>query len=182
MPRRIGLTSLSFWSSTARAMFDPAINRGTFRDWRHFVAFGFGSGLAKYAPGTFGTLVAIPLYLLISHLPAWLYAVTVVAAFALGIVVCDAVSRDLKVHDHGGIVIDEFIGYWVTMFLAPPNAFSVLAGFVLFRLFDIWKPGPIGWCDRHVKGGFGIMLDDVAAGMAACISLHLLLRLVDVPA
>jgi phosphatidylglycerophosphatase A len=157
-------------------MFDPAINRSVFRDWRHLLAFGFGSGLARYAPGTFGTLVAVPLYLVIAQLPAWLYAVTVVAAFALGVWLCDAVSRDLQVHDHGGIVYDEFVGYWITMFLAPPGAFAVVAGFVLFRLFDIWKPGPIGWCDRHVQGGFGIMLDDVVAGLAACVSLHLLLR------
>jgi len=160
-------------------MFDPAINRGVFRDWHHFVAFGFGSGLAKYAPGTFGTLAAIPIYLAISRLPAWLYVATVVAAFVLGTWLCETVSRDLKVHDHGGIVIDEFVGYWVTMFLAPPSAFSIIAGFVLFRLFDIWKPGPIRWCDRHVKGGFGIMLDDVVAGTAGFVGLHLVLRAMD---
>lgn len=163
-------------------MFDPAINRSVFRNWRHCLAFGFGSGLARYAPGTFGTLVAIPLYLALSHLPAWLYAVTVIAAFALGVWVCDTVSRDLKVHDHGGIVVDEFVGYWITMFLAPVSVLSVTAGFVLFRLFDIWKPGPIRWLDRHVQGGFGIMLDDVAAGVVACAALHLLLRAVGAPA
>jgi phosphatidylglycerophosphatase A len=155
-------------------MFELAINRNVFRNWRHCLAFGFGSGLAKYAPGTFGTLVAIPLYLAISALPAWLYAVTVVAAFALGVWICDTVSRDLGVHDHGGIVFDEFVGFWITMFLVPPSAPAVLAGFVLFRLFDIWKPGPIRWCDRNVQGGFGIMVDDVAAGVVACAALHLL--------
>lgn len=159
-------------------MFDLAINSNVFRNWRHCLAFGFGSGLAKFAPGTFGTLVAIPLYLAISALPAWLYAVTVVAAFALGVWICDTVSRDLGVHDHGGIVFDEFVGFWITMFLVPPSALAVLAGFVLFRLFDIWKPGPIRWCDRNVQGGFGIMVDDVAAGVVACAALHLLLRAV----
>lgn len=157
-------------------MFDLAINSNVFRNWRHCLAFGFGSGLAKFAPGTFGTLVAIPLYLAVSALPAWLYAVTVVAAFALGVWICDTVSRDLGVHDHGGIVFDEFVGFWITMFLVPPSALAVLAGFVLFRLFDIWKPGPIRWCDRNVQGGFGIMVDDVAAGVVACAALHLLLR------
>ncbi len=156
-------------------MFDPAINRRVFRNWRHLLAFGFGSGLAKYAPGTFGTLVAIPLFLAIGHLPAWLYAVTVLAAFALGVWVCDTVSRDLRVHDHGGIVFDEFVGFWITMFMAPMTVTSVALGFALFRLFDIWKPGPIGWCDRHLQGGFGIMFDDVAAGVAACAALHALL-------
>jgi phosphatidylglycerophosphatase A len=157
-------------------VFDLAINSNVFRNWRHCLAFGFGSGLAKFAPGTFGTLVAVPLYLAISALPAWLYAVTVVAAFALGVWICDTVSRDLGVHDHGGIVFDEFVGFWITMFLVPPSALAVLAGFVLFRLFDIWKPGPIRWCDRNVQGGFGIMVDDVAAGVVACAALHLLLR------
>ena len=155
-------------------MFDPAINPRVFRDWRHCLAFGLGSGLARFAPGTFGTLTAIPFYLLIAHLPAWLYAVTLLAAFALGVWVCDIVSADLRVHDHGGVVFDEFVGYWLTMFLMPVTWYWVLAGFALFRLFDIWKPGPIGWCDRHVQGGFGIMVDDVAAGVAACLVLHAL--------
>ncbi|NJD30964.1 MAG: phosphatidylglycerophosphatase A [Gammaproteobacteria bacterium] len=153
-------------------MFDPAINRQVFRNWRHFVAFGLGSGLARYAPGTFGTLVAIPLFLVISALPAWLYAVTVIAAFALGVWICETVSQDLRVHDHGGIVFDEFVGYWITMFLVPVSWLSVLAGFALFRLFDIWKPWPIRWLDDHVQGGFGIMVDDVVAGVLACAAMH----------
>ena len=119
------------------------------RDWRHWLAFGLGSGLARYAPGTFGTLVAIPLYLVLAQLPPWLYGVTVIAAFALGVWPCDIVSRDLGVHDHGGIVWDEFVGYWITMFMIPPDWLWILAGFALFRLFDIWKPWPIRWFDRQ---------------------------------
>ena len=155
-------------------MFDLAINRRVFADWRHFLAFGFGSGLARYAPGTFGTLASIPLYLALARLPPWLYAVTVIAAFALGCWVCEVVSRDLRVHDHGGIVFDEFVGYWITMFLLPAGWPWVLAGFAAFRLFDIWKPWPIRWCDRNIEGGFGIMFDDVVAGACACLSLHAL--------
>ena len=155
-------------------MFDIANNRKVFADWRHCLAFGFGSGLARYAPGTFGTLVSIPLFLALAQLPAWLYAVTVIAAFALGVWVSDAVSRDLGVHDHGGIVFDEFIGFWITMFLVPVSWPSILAGFAAFRLFDIWKPWPIRWCDRNIGGGFGIMFDDVVAGVFACLSLHAL--------
>ena len=155
-------------------MFDPAINHRVFRDWRHCLAFGFGSGLARHAPGTFGTLVSIPILLAIGHLPAWLYAVTVIASFALGVWICDTVSQDLRVHDHGGIVFDEFVGYWITMFMLPLTWTWVLAGFATFRLFDIWKPGPIRWCDRHVQGGFGIMFDDVLAGVFACAALHAL--------
>jgi phosphatidylglycerophosphatase A len=153
-------------------MFDLAINRRVFADWRHCLAFGFGSGLARYAPGTFGTLASIPLYLALAQLPAWLYAVTVVAAFALGVWICDFVSHDLRVHDHGGIVFDEFVGYWITMFLLPAGWPWILAGFAAFRLFDIWKPWPISWLDRHVQGGFGIMFDDVVAGVFACLALH----------
>jgi phosphatidylglycerophosphatase A len=86
--------------------------------------------------------------------------------------VCETVSRDLGAHDHGGIVFDEFVGYWTTMFLLPATWSWLLAGFAVFRLFDIWKPGPIRWCDRHVEGGFGIMLDDILAGACACLVLH----------
>ena len=159
-----------------RVVFDPGINPRVFRDWRHGLAFGFGSGLARHAPGTFGTLLAIPFYLVLAALPPWLYALTVVAAFALGCWVCDLVCRELGVHDHGGIVFDEFVGYWITMFLLPPTLGWVLAGFVAFRVFDIWKPWPIRWFDRNVRGGFGVMFDDVVAGGFACAVLHFAAR------
>lgn len=151
-----------------------AVNPGVFRSWRHFLAFGFGSGLARFAPGTFGTLVAIPFYLLLSQMPSWLYAGGVFAAFAFGVWLCGSVSHDLGVHDHGGIVWDEFVGYWITMFLVPVSWSGILAGFALFRLLDIWKPWPIRWVDKHIQGGLGIMLDDVIAGAAAGIILHTL--------
>jgi phosphatidylglycerophosphatase A len=153
-----------------------AVNSGIFRSWRHFLAFGLGSGLARFAPGTFGTLVAIPFYLILSQMPHWLYAGCVLGAFAFGVWLCQSVSDDLGVHDHGGIVWDEFVGYWITMFLVPVSWGWVLAGFALFRLLDIWKPWPIRWIDRHVQGGLGIMLDDVIAGAAACIALHAIHR------
>lgn len=148
-------------------MFDREINPLVLRDWRHWLAFGLGSGLARYAPGTCGTLVAIPLYLVLAQMPPWLYGITVIAAFALGVWLCDTVSRDLGVHDHGGIVWDEFVGYWITMFMMPLHWVWIVAGFALFRLFDIWKPWPIRWFDDNVPGGFGIMVDDVVAAVAA---------------
>jgi phosphatidylglycerophosphatase A len=92
----------------------------------------------------------------------------------LGVYWCDRSSKALGVHDHGGIVWDEFVGYWITMFMAPKGILWMLVGFVLFRLFDIVKPWPIRWLDRHVEGGFGIMLDDVLAGVFACVVLQLL--------
>lgn len=140
----------------------------------HFLAFGLGSGLSPRAPGTCGTLVAVPLYLLLSQLPLPLYLLMLIVTFGVGIWLCDKTSRDLGVHDHGGIVWDEFVGYWITMTVAPSGWLWVLAGFVLFRVFDILKPFPINWLDRNLKGGLGIMVDDAVAGSLAWFCLQLL--------
>lgn len=148
--------------------------RPDLRNPLHLLAFGFGSGTAPYAPGTFGTLAAVPLLLLLSLLPLSLYLAAVVLCFALGIYLCEQTSRDLGVHDHGGIVWDEFVGLFVTFIAVPIGWQSLLLGFVLFRLFDILKPWPIGWLDRRVQGGLGIMLDDLLAAVYAWIILLLL--------
>lgn len=140
----------------------------------HFFAFGFGSGLAPKAPGTFGTLAAIPLFWLIQDLSWPIYVALLVAAFVLGVYWCDRSSKALGVHDHGGIVWDEMVGYWLTMFLAPAGWMWMLTGFILFRFFDILKPWPIGVVDRRVHGGFGIMIDDVLAAVYAWMVLQLL--------
>ena len=153
-------------------IFDPEINPLVLRNPRHWLAFGLGSGLARYAPGTWGTLVAIPLYLLLAQLPPVPYALVVIAAFAAGVWLCDTVSRDLGVHDHGGIVWDEFVGYWITMFLMPVRWEWVVAGFALFRLFDIWKPFPARFIDRHWRTPFGVMADDLVAGAYANLVLQ----------
>lgn len=154
--------------SAARIMGNPI----------HCLAFGFGSGLSPKAPGTAGTLVAVPLYLLLAGLPLPLYALVVLASFALGVYLCGKTADDLGVHDHPGIVWDEFVGYWLTMFMVPQGWLWVVLGFVCFRVFDILKPWPIALADRGVSGGFGIMLDDVLAGVYACVVLHLLHQLV----
>ena len=138
--------------------------------WRnpiHFLAFGLGSGAAPKAPGTFGTLAAIPLWLLFADLPILSYIAVVVVASLVGIWLCGQTSKDLGVHDHGGIVWDEFVGLWITYIALPEGWVWVLFGFLLFRLFDIWKPWPIGWADSKVSGGLGIMLDDILAGFMA---------------
>ena len=132
-----------------------------------FLAFGFGSGLAPFAPGTFGTLAAIGPYLLIAQLSHLWYAAILLLTFLLGIYLCDQASKNLGVHDHGGIVWDEFVGLWITLFMIPMTWYWLLLGFVLFRFFDIVKPFPIKWLDKKVKGGFGIMIDDVIAGVFA---------------
>ena len=109
----------------------------------HLLSLGFGSGLSPFAPGTCGTLAAIPLYLLLAQLPFWYYLAAVAVAFAIGVYLCGYTSNALGEHDHGGIVWDEFVGFWITMIAVPVTWQWVLAGFVLFRLFDIAKPWPV---------------------------------------
>ena len=145
-----------------------------------FLAFGFGSGMSPKAPGTAGTLVAIPLYLLIAQWGLLPYSLLVLAAALLGVWVCGAASRQLQVHDHPGIVWDEFVGFWITMWAVPPDWIWVIAGFVLFRVYDIAKPWPVSVLDRKVGGGLGIMADDMLAGVLACLTLHIALRVLSV--
>jgi phosphatidylglycerophosphatase A len=133
----------------------------------HLLAFGFGSGAAPKAPGTFGTLAAVVLYWPLSYLSLESYLVMLLVTALLGIYLCGKTAQDLGVHDHGGIVWDEFVGFWITMIAAPVGWIWVLVGFVLFRFFDIVKPWPISWIDQKVGGGFGIMLDDIIAGLMA---------------
>ncbi len=139
------------------------------------LALGFGSGLAPVGPGTAGTLVAIPIYYFMQPLSLPVYLLIVAVLFIAGIYICAHTTRRLGVHDHGGIVWDEIVGYLVTMTAAPAGWEWLLAGFVLFRIFDIFKPWPIRWLDRQVHGGFGIMLDDLVAGVFALLVLQGLL-------
>ncbi len=123
-----------------------------------------------------GTLAAIPLYLLLAQLSLPVYAALVLLSFVVGVYLCHKTAQDLDVHDHPGIVWDEFVGFWITMLAAPPGWLWLLLGFLLFRLFDVLKPWPISWCDRKVEGGFGIMIDDVLAGLMALLCLQLAVR------
>ena len=112
--------------------------------------------------------------LLLQALPWWGFALLVLLSFVLGVWLCEVTARNLGVHDHPGIVWDEFVGYWLTMLFAPAGWQWLLLGFILFRIFDIIKPWPIGWIDRRVSGGMGIMLDDVLAGIYAGLVLLLI--------
>lgn len=159
-------------SMTNSNPYSPTFS-GLLRQPVHWLAFGFGSGLSPKAPGTAGTLMAIPLYLLLAQLPLWAYGAVVLLALLVGVYLCDRTSRDLGVHDHPGIVWDEFVGYWITMLAAPAGWLWVLIGFAWFRVFDVLKPWPIRWLDRHVHGGFGIMIDDVVAGVMALVCVQL---------
>lgn len=131
------------------------------------LAFGFGSGLSPKMPGTVGTLAAVPFFYLLAHLPLIGYLLVIVLACAAGVYICDHATKKLQVHDHAGVVWDEFVGYWITMLLIPVNWKTVLIGFVIFRLFDVIKPWPISVVDRKTMGGLGIMLDDAMAGVAS---------------
>lgn len=138
----------------------------------HFLSLGFGSGLSPVAPGTAGTLVAVILYVPLSFLPLWAYVAVLIVGTLLGIYLCRETSNKLGGHDHPSIVWDEFLGYWITMLFAPSGWYWIVIGFVLFRIFDIWKPWPIYIIDHKVKGGFGIMLDDLVAGAYALVILQ----------
>lgn len=145
-----------------------------YQDPVYFIAFGFGSGLLPVAPGTWGTLAAMPIYLLLSNYHWSVYLSLTVLAFVLGVWVAQKVSNDLGVHDYQGIVWDEVVGYLLTMMLAPKGFSWMITGFVLFRIFDIWKPQPIRYIDKKINGGLGIMLDDVLAAVPAWLILQLL--------
>ncbi|MCH8499317.1 MAG: phosphatidylglycerophosphatase A [Marinobacter sp.] len=152
------------------------IPAGFLRHPVHLAAFGFGSGAVRTAPGTWGSLAAIPIWGLFFWLPLPLYWLLVTVAFVLGIWLCDKTARDLGVHDHGGIVWDEFVGMWIVLGLMPVSWVGVVLGFVLFRFFDIVKPWPIKWMDTRIPGGTGIMVDDVVAGFMALAALYALDR------
>lgn len=151
---------------------DQALTRLSLKNPVHFLALGFGSGLAAKAPGTFGTIAAIPLYLLMAPLPlSWYIGLTLVGVFA-GFYICGKAAHDMGVHDHGAIVWDEVAGLLITMIAAPAGWGWLLVGFGLFRFFDIIKPWPIRWLDAKVHGGFGIMIDDVLAGVFSFMCLQ----------
>lgn len=143
-----------------------------------FLAFGFGAGLLPRAPGTAGTAAAIPLYLWFSQYSLSVYLTLVVFVSITGIWLCQQASARLGVHDHPGIVWDEMAGFLVSMLPAFPHWIWLPAGFLLFRLLDIWKPWPISWADRQLEGGLGIMLDDLLAGGIAAVVLSVVIALV----
>lgn len=145
-----------------------------FSRWHHFLAFGFGSGLSPWAPGTMGTVAAIPLYLIMAlWLPTLAYILITLLFAVYGVYICEKTSRDLQVHDFSGIVWDEIVGFLLSMAFLPLHWVWILAGFILFRLLDIIKPWPISYIDKNISGGLGIMLDDILAGLLTCMILNL---------
>ncbi len=137
----------------------------------HFIALGYGAGLAPKAPGTFGSLAALPLFwLLLQANPSPIFLLTVTTgAFLLGIWACAITGKHLGVADHGGMVWDEIVAMWLVLAFTPYSAIWWLAAFGLFRFFDILKPWPIRWFDKRLKNGFGVMFDDVLAAIYALL-------------
>jgi phosphatidylglycerophosphatase A len=138
------------------------------------IASGLGSGYSPVASGTAGTVVAIPLFLLLAPLDVIPYLLILGAVTWIGILAADHMEKVLRIKDPGVVVIDEIAGYLVTMFLSPPDLFHVVAGFFLFRFFDILKPPPVRQSERYFPGGLGIMADDLLAGVYAWICLRIM--------
>lgn len=152
---------------------DKFVNKLSLTNPIHFLALGFGSGKAAKAPGTFGTLAAVPIVLLMQQLSLGHYLLITILSMLAGFYICGKAAKDMGVHDHGAIVWDEVVGLMITMIAAPAGFVWLVLGFVLFRFFDIIKPWPIRWLDAKVHGGFGIMIDDVLAGIFALIGVQL---------
>ena len=138
----------------------------------HLLAFGFGSGLSPIMPGTCGTIAAIPIYLLLANLPLLYYSIILAIMILVGFWLCGLTAHDLKIKDPPSVVWDEIVGYLLTMIAVPVYWLWIILGFILFRIFDIWKPWPISWINDHIDGGFGIVVDDLVAAVFAAIILQ----------
>jgi phosphatidylglycerophosphatase A len=158
----------------ARGQPKPRLAPGLLRDPVHLLALGFGTGLSPVAPGTAGTLLALPLAFALVQLPL-ITAIVAVAIFVIGGVwVCGESARRLGCHDHPGIVWDEIAAFAALALVLPAGPYWLAAGFLLFRLFDIVKPWPIRDLDHRLRGGLGIMLDDLAAAGYAAIAARII--------
>jgi len=143
------------------------------------LALGFGSGLLPKAPGTAGTLAAVPVYLLVQPLAWPSYLALTVLLFVAGIAICAHTAARLGVHDHPGIVWDEIVAFLLVLFFTPPGFLWGLLAFSLFRFFDIVKPPPIRYYDMHWHGGLGVMFDDLLAAGYTLLCLALVKSLLD---
>lgn len=145
--------------------------------WRnpiHFVACGFGVGTLPWMPGTFGTIVGVVLYLMLAKLSLIPYLLITFILLVAGVYLCGRVNRDFGTDDHPAAVWDEIASFPVVMIAIPCQWYFILIGFILFRIFDIWKPWPIRWVDKNIHGGIGVMLDDVIAALFSWVILYLI--------
>jgi len=153
---------------------DKKAYKDIFQSPAGWIATGFGVGFSPITPGTMGSLVALLPYLLLRELSLPIYLAIVLVTFLLGICVSHFVVKRLRIEDPGIVVWDEFVGQWLTLTFAYHQWYWIFVGFLLFRIFDIWKPWPVSWADRSLKGGLGVMVDDALAGIYAGICLVLL--------
>lgn len=150
----------------------PKVPHSVWTNPVHFIACGFGIGAIPWMPGTFATLASIPLCLILSRFSLLIYITITLLLILIGIFLCHKTNRDFGCEDHPAAVWDEFATFPIVMIAIPPTWYFLSIGFVAFRLLDIYKPGPIGWLDKHVHGGIGVMLDDVASALVAWILLQ----------
>ena len=149
----------------------------------HFIAFGFGVGLFPLGPGTLGTVLAFPIYYALAGIVSGVALLgCIVAAVLVGIWVCQVTGRNLGVHDHGGMVWDEVAAFMLVLYFIPPQLVWQVSAFLLFRVFDIFKPPPIRRLDRKIQNGFGVMLDDIVAAFYTLLCLAAWQRLQTWPA
>lgn len=152
----------------------PPVPKTVWTNPLHFIAFGFGTGTIPFAPGTFGTLIAVPFYLALQSFATLNYFIITLFITGASIWICHKATQDIGIDDHQGMCLDEIVGYLVTMIGAPHGWLWVAIGFGLFRFFDIVKPWPIRYVDANVHGGFGMILDDVLAGILSCLVIQVL--------
>lgn len=143
----------------------------------HFIACGFGIGAMPIAPGTFGTLIGVVFYLMLAHLSLPAYLLITIVLFIIGVFITDITNRDFGTHDHPAPVWDEIVGFLFVMIALPNRWYFILLGFILFRIFDVWKPWPIKWVE-HLPGGLGVMADDFVAAIYAWILLWIIYWLI----
>ncbi len=159
---------------TVRAMTEKIQPHTLLKDPGHLLSMGFGSGLAPIASGTFGTLAAIPIYVAAHYYSVTVFVILTLVSIVAGIYLCERTTKALGVNDHSAIVWDEFAGFFVTMLWVPMNVSTIVAGFFLFRLFDIVKPWPASYVDKKIHSGLGVMMDDVIAGLYASGVLYMM--------
>lgn len=172
------LMATNIFKKSHRSYEVPPIPDSIWKNPLHFIAFGFGTGAIPIAPGTFGTLIAIPFYLFLSTYSATFYLIATVIITIFSIWLCEKISLEINIHDHQGMCIDEVVGYLVTMLYAPYGWGWIILGFVLFRIFDIWKPWPIRQLDTKIRNGFGMIIDDVVAGIYSFIIIQILAKVI----
>lgn len=143
----------------------------------HMLAYGFGAGLSPFAPGTCGSFIVLPVYYLLMPLNIYYYCALTAIVCIAGIWICHKTSKDLGIHDPGGIVWDEVAGMFITLTAVPADWLWLIVAFFVFRFFDVIKPWPINWLDKNVKGGLGIMVDDIVAGLFSLLVMHGLIYL-----